>query len=85
VYTANRDDDDFNCDTLGGREGSNNLLYGVIGILAFAYNTGSQTMLCGDLMFHKPEQNNLPLKSGNGDLTIRRKRIVMDKTSHNIM
>ena len=84
MYNANRDDDDYNCDTFWGG-GSNNLLNGVIIILAFTYNTHSETILCGDDIFHKPEKNNLPLKLGNGDLTICRKRILMGEISHNII
>jgi len=44
VYNANRDDDNYNCDTLWGG-GSNNLLTGVIIILAFTCNTDSESIL----------------------------------------
>jgi hypothetical protein len=85
VHNANKDDDDdYNCDTLWG-EGSNNLLTGIIIILAFTYNTDSETILCGDDIFHKLDKSNLPLKLGNGDFTICRKRILMDEISHNII
>jgi len=86
VYNANRDDDvdDYNCDTLWGG-GSNNLLNGVIIILAFTYNADTKTILCGDAIFHNPEKKNLQLKLGNGDLTICMKRILMDEISHNII
>ena len=85
MYNANRDDDgDYNCDTLSGG-GSNNVFNGVIIILACTYNTDSETILCGDAIFHKQEKNNLLLKLGNGDLTICRKRILMDEISDNII
>jgi hypothetical protein len=65
--------------------GSNNLLYGVIIILAFTYSNGSQTTLCGALMLYKPEQNSLLLISSNGDLTTCREIISVDGTFHNMI